>query len=334
MYTRTLQRFVVTALALLFAASGVSFWASPELAARRFGIDAADASGLVAVRADFGGLFVGLALLCVGGAWLPGARAWLSAAAVMLLAIASGRAIGWMAGGSASVGSEELGKLGIELLGAAVLLAAGRESRPAVGRHIDHRVGSITFSPPNHRKEKAMNRFHLLTMILTVAMTLGTLASAHAGNVDYHYDEKADFASFESWTWKFPPQRQATTPTDRRIRLALQEGFTERGYVSADRGAVDFLVDFHTAGGRALPTPASFVGRRLRGDGHAKGVLVVDVFDAATGALVWRGSVSDAVGSGPLRADARAEAAVRLLLQKFPPPAVPPAPSSSPPPGS
>ena len=47
---------------------------------------------------------------------------------------------------------------------------------------------------------------------------------------------------------------------------------------------------------------------------------MVDVFDADTGALVWRGSVADAVGGGPLRASQKTETAVRLLLQRFPPP--------------
>ena len=99
MKTDTLRRVVVTPLALFFAGIGASFWITPQPAAQRFGLAAADASGLVALRADLGGLFAGLALLCLGGAWLKRFRTWLAGAAVVLLAIATGRAIGWIAGG-------------------------------------------------------------------------------------------------------------------------------------------------------------------------------------------------------------------------------------------
>ncbi|MGE3843700.1 MAG: hypothetical protein AB7I50_19185 [Vicinamibacterales bacterium] len=46
---------------------GLTFWVGPHLAAVFFQLEATGLSGDVALRAQFGGLFVGLSLLCVAG---------------------------------------------------------------------------------------------------------------------------------------------------------------------------------------------------------------------------------------------------------------------------
>ena len=93
-----LSRLIVVLASALFAALGLQLWLAPELAAQRFGIAAVGAAGLNGVRADLGGLFVGLSLLCSTAAW-TGRRAWFVAAAIVLSAIVIGRSIGWFAVG-------------------------------------------------------------------------------------------------------------------------------------------------------------------------------------------------------------------------------------------
>jgi hypothetical protein len=57
----------------------------------------------------------------------------------------------------------------------------------------------------------------------------------------------------------------------------------------------------------------------LKIDSTPVGTLIVDVIDARTGRLAWRGSVSDALASDPGKADKRTGKAVTKLLRKFPP---------------
>ncbi len=111
-----ISRFLVTLAALFFLMIGLEFWIAPEQAAHRFGIEALRDGGVTALRADLGGLFVGLGLLCGAGVWTK-RRRWLIAAALLLVAIIAGRTIGWIADGRSGVSFPELG---VELV---VLLA-------------------------------------------------------------------------------------------------------------------------------------------------------------------------------------------------------------------
>jgi ribonuclease Z len=120
-----LHRFIATVLALLFATLGLTFWVVPERAAHRLGVEAVGVAGLSAFRADFGGLFVGLALLCAVAAWTK-RRLWLFAAALMLGAIVFGRSLGWVVEGRVGVL-----ELALELGALGTLAVCIRGSRPA-----------------------------------------------------------------------------------------------------------------------------------------------------------------------------------------------------------
>lgn len=116
-----IARFLVTLAALLFAGLGLGFWLAPESSAHRFAVEAIGTLGLTTLRADLGGLFVGLALLCAAAAWST-SRAWFLAAAGVLAAVIVGRAIGWIAGGS----SGGVLDLAIEVGALLALLAGAR----------------------------------------------------------------------------------------------------------------------------------------------------------------------------------------------------------------
>jgi ribonuclease Z len=135
-----LSRLVVFIAVVVFVGIGLAAWISPAQAAARFGLEATGAPGLISVRADLGGLFVGLAALCAAGLW-TGRRAWSLAAAAVLGAIAAGRAIGWVSnGGPAGDGMD----LAVEAIVIAALAlgasAAAAEARPARRSPRIHRV--------------------------------------------------------------------------------------------------------------------------------------------------------------------------------------------------
>jgi ribonuclease Z len=125
MYISRVHRIVSAIFALQFVSLGLTFWVAPELAARRLGVEAVGAAGLSALRADLGGLFFGLALLCAAAAWTR-QRLWLASAALMLSAIVVGRLIGMLAAGR-MVG---LGELITELVALSALGFCLWRSRP------------------------------------------------------------------------------------------------------------------------------------------------------------------------------------------------------------
>lgn len=115
-------RVFVTLASLLFAGAALSFWIAPQQMAERFGVAAIHSGGLATLRADFGGLFAGLAVLS-GIATRTGRQPFALAAAIVLMAIVVGRLIAWAADGGPAV---EVGSLLIELAVAAALVAVAR----------------------------------------------------------------------------------------------------------------------------------------------------------------------------------------------------------------
>jgi ribonuclease Z len=127
MTTSRISRVLVTFASLLFAALALELWVAPQQAAHRLGLEALRPSGLAVLRADLGGLFAGMSLLCGVAAWTRG-RSWCIAAASMLAAIALGRATGWI--GNRAIGND-IFELAIELVIVVALLGLARRASTA-----------------------------------------------------------------------------------------------------------------------------------------------------------------------------------------------------------
>jgi hypothetical protein len=177
-------------------------------------------------------------------------------------------------------------------------------------------------TPIIHPTPMAQNARTLILATLLVMM-LCPLGSARAATVRYDYDESAAFSEWKTLAWKRPQPTGGDPLAMGRIRRALEAGFAAKGYTETDRDEADFLVDFYAGAHRELRLTEGggpFRGRNLRVDAQPTGTLVVDVWDAGTGRLVWRGAVQDALANDPAKADRRTEKAVTELLAKFPPP--------------
>lgn len=129
-----IARWITALAAALFAALGLSFWIAPAPAAARLGIAAMAPAGFTALRADLGGLFLGLALLSTAALWSR-RRPWFLAAATLLGTVAVGRLASWLVEGGTPGGT---GALLLEIVVVVVLLLAARETpvegEPARGR--------------------------------------------------------------------------------------------------------------------------------------------------------------------------------------------------------
>jgi ribonuclease Z len=142
MTTSRISRTIVSIVSVFFAATALGLWIAPEYAARQFGVDAARATGTAMLRADLGGLFAGMAVLCGAAAWTK-RRPWIVASGTMLTAIVVGRALGWIAAGR--IGGDAI-EMAIEIGIIMALIVFGR-SAPATITSSTTSNPSTTSSP-------------------------------------------------------------------------------------------------------------------------------------------------------------------------------------------
>ncbi len=138
---QTLSRILVSLTTLTFLTVGLLFWIAPEQAAIQFGLEPTQGAGLVNVRADMGGLFIGLGLLCAFGLGTR-RRAALAAAAAVLAVVVVGRTLGWMVAGRVELGATELVIELIALLALGLQLWSSSAARIALERR-PHRALKI-----------------------------------------------------------------------------------------------------------------------------------------------------------------------------------------------
>lgn len=164
--------------------------------------------------------------------------------------------------------------------------------------------------------------------------------------VGYDYDPSVDFSRYRTWYW-LPPTSDGDPRTSNdllnaRIRNAVEEALAAKGYRRAPTGEGDFGVGYHTAiegklDVRTIDTYYGYgpgwghygglggMGTETYVDQYDQGTLLLDVVDARTHRLAWRGSASARVVEGlqPEERAARIRKAVDEMLAKFPPPATP-----------
>ena len=154
---------------------------------------------------------------------------------------------------------------------------------------------------------------------MTLLMTLLLVAGPVTTSVEY--DHQVDFSQYKTWSWHEGGTAAMNPVTDKAIRDAIEKGLAARGLSRVDTSAALFVVyhasrttqiDVLTAKS-ASPAPPS--GIRY----FQKGSLVVDVLDAGSGKVVWRGQAARVLRYGPKEIAAQVDAAVDEMLARFPP---------------
>jgi hypothetical protein len=169
----------------------------------------------------------------------------------------------------------------------------------------------------------------------SVALLLLLVLGACSSKIPVHVDQSslADFSPYQTYAWlAAPPEPQAgedETPVELfgwRMRSAVESGMRARGY-ALDGEAPDLLVTVRVmieeqytnsyveywrytqiGGSQNLFSAFSL--------GYEEATLVVEVFDARTRQLVWRGHT--AVSMDAEHRGDRAAASVTALMQTFP----------------
>lgn len=164
-------------------------------------------------------------------------------------------------------------------------------------------------------------------------------AGCSSFSVDTDYDAGADFSKYRTWSWFSGPKPYEPGLdglTEQRIRAAVEAQLPGRGLGKAESG--DLLVTFHVSVNRRIEVTPTTVGFGYGwGPAHVgystndvrtydEGTLILDLVDAKTRHLVWRGTARGTVHQGyaPEERTQRINEAVHGILENYPP-ANPPA---------
>jgi hypothetical protein len=158
-------------------------------------------------------------------------------------------------------------------------------------------------------------------------MTMGTLMtlllSAAAATLSVDYDRQVDFSQYLTWSWHGGVTPAADLVADKQIRQAIERVLAARGVSRVDRDGA-LLVRYHASKTTEIDLAPvhNAAASTPTGIGYVeKGSVVVDMVDAASGDVVWRGYATGAMNYGPREIAAQVKAAVEKLLEEFPPPA-------------
>jgi hypothetical protein len=176
-----------------------------------------------------------------------------------------------------------------------------------------------------------------------LAAVAGALLACAGVDVSQDYDTAADFSGLRSFDW-FPGGRPASGDPevdspflDRRIQDALVRELGSRGFIKVEDRTPDFFVNYHVSVRQKLSSSGMSVGYGVGSWGswggvgvgvgtpsvrsYDEGTLVIDVIDAESKQLLWRGTGSQAVKSSPKphETTAAVDRAVAAILAQFPP---------------
>jgi hypothetical protein len=147
-------------------------------------------------------------------------------------------------------------------------------------------------------------------------------ATAAAAEVKAEYDKQADFTRYKTWSWRHGTP--APNPVaDKRLREAIESGLAAHGLTKVQSGG-DLEVVYHAAAESRISLEN--LGYKEPGfETEAKrirylraGTVLLDVIDASTGKVVWRGQAQDATDPAPHAIERMIDDGIGKLLDLFP----------------
>jgi len=173
------------------------------------------------------------------------------------------------------------------------------------------------------------------TLAVAAAMSLAGLA-AFAQDVKVDFDKGADFSAIKTFTVKLGTSWNNQI-SEKRVMTEVEQTLVEKGWKKDDANP-DAIVVVHgaTTTKRSLNTFYSgggYGGYGYRGWGggmgmgtsttteseYLVGTLVVDIFNAKTKGLVFRGTASDEISDKPEKNIKKVDKATDKMFKDFPP---------------
>jgi hypothetical protein len=178
-------------------------------------------------------------------------------------------------------------------------------------------------------------------LYLLIIMVLGGCAGLR---VNQDYEPGTDFSAYRTFAWNSAAQpptgdiRIDNPLLDGRIREAVEQALTRNGFHEIDQDGADLLVEYGLTARPKIHSPSLSIGTGFGiwsggtfggisvgtpvGGSHEEGVLVIDLYDAKTGRLIWRGSGAGQLNwqASPAKKTEEINTLVDKVLEQFPPP--------------
>jgi hypothetical protein len=179
---------------------------------------------------------------------------------------------------------------------------------------------------------------------------MASAACAPSPKIGYDYDRGVNFGAYRTYDWLSDEQVQTgdrradNSALDLRIRMAVQTQLLSKGYRKLYDEKPDFYVAYHIGLKDMAPTDSTqYFSRGMAGrpfshsaDTRSQsgekpaspeappsltGSLLIDIIDAASEKIVWRGTAAGEVDPGLSSAerDERTRTIVHKILSHFPP---------------
>jgi Domain of unknown function (DUF4136) len=166
-----------------------------------------------------------------------------------------------------------------------------------------------------------------------IGMMILFASAASAQQVKTDYDRSANFGQYKTYSWQQVKTKDALDID--RIKSAVNAALAAKGWTQVDSGGdVSVIALEMTQNQQTLNTFYDGFGggwgwRRFGGGGFGEattttetykvGTLVVDLFDAKTKQLLWRGSSSDTLSNNSNKNIKNLDKGVEKMFKKFPP---------------
>src|SRR3984893_3512054 len=164
-----------------------------------------------------------------------------------------------------------------------------------------------------------------------LGLTLALASVSFAQHVKTDYDHNANFGQYKTYSWE-KVQTKDPLLVD-RIKDAVNRALTAKGWTQVDSGgdvcvmAIEITQQQQTlntfydgfGGGRRWGGFGGFGDATTTTETYKVGSLVVDLFDAKSKNLLWRGSSSDTLSNNADKNTKNLDKGVQKMFAHFPP---------------
>jgi hypothetical protein len=149
--------------------------------------------------------------------------------------------------------------------------------------------------------------------------------AVYAQKADVQSDPAAPFATFKTYAWT--AGTPASNPfAEEQIHAAVNAQLAEKG-MTESASAPDVIVATHVATHEKQEVVANGFGfgpwwgygPAATVETYVKGTLIVDLYDARTKKMVWRGVATTTVSDKPSKNTEKIDKAVEHMFEKYPP---------------
>ena len=160
----------------------------------------------------------------------------------------------------------------------------------------------------------------MLTALALAALTAGVVYAQH---VTTDSDPAAPFATYKTYAWT-PGTASAVSLSEQRIHDGVNAQLQGKGMTQVDSNPNVFVATHVTT--RTVPQvvadgfgPWGFGGGMATVQTYTEGSLIVDLYDATTRKMVWRGVAQATVSDKPEKNAEKIDKSLAKMFARYPP---------------